>query len=84
MEGIDQVLALLDKLGATESETIAKIILLILTFFASIYGAIWKRKARRRAADNQRQRDRIDNVSDNNRDEDQNSRDGISVRDRLK
>jgi hypothetical protein len=37
MEGIDQVLALLDKLGATESETIAKIILLILTFFASIY-----------------------------------------------
>lgn len=84
MEGVDQVLALLEKLGNTQSETLAKIILLLLTFVASIYGAIWRRKARKKTADNQRQRDRINNVSDNVKDEDQNTQDGSSVRDRLK
>ena len=84
MESLDKILKLLESLGANESETIAKIILLILTFFSGWYFKGWKKKARRRAAVNQRQRDRIDNVSDNIKDEDQNTRDGSSVRDRLK
>jgi hypothetical protein len=84
MESLDKILKLLESLGATKSETIAKIILLLLTFASGWYWRRWKAKARKKAADNQRQRDRIDNVSDNNRDEDQNSRDGRSVRDRLK
>jgi hypothetical protein len=84
MEAVNKLLEVLSALGDSQAETIAKIVLLLLSAFGGIFWAIWKARARKKTATDQSQRDRSDIIRDNDRDETQNARDGQSVRDRLR
>lgn len=85
METVNKVLEILESIGsATGADLIMKAVLAVLILIGGIWYVIWKAKARKETAERQTQRDRNKNVSDNITDEDQNSNDGQSVRDRLR
>lgn len=84
METVSKILKILENIGQEGGPDLyIKVILAILTLLGGIYGYFWKIKARKQTAKDQSQRDRTDNISDNIKDEDQNTSDGQSVRDRL-
>jgi len=85
VETVNQILKILEGFSSiTGSDLVLRIIFIVLGVIGGIYFTFMKRKARRDAADRQAQRDRDTNVRDNERDENQNSQDSGSVRDRLR
>lgn len=85
METVNKVLELLESIGtASGADLYMKAVLAVLILIGGIWYAIWKAKARKETAEKQTQRDRNKNVRDNITDEDQNSEDGQSIRDRLR
>lgn len=84
MESIDKILEILKKLEDYQSNPTAKIILLVLLALSGIAFKIWKMRARKKAAEDARQSDRLENVRDNIRDEDQNASDSQNIKDKLR
>lgn len=85
METLGKVLEQFESiLGSGGTELWLKAILMVASVIGSAWWAIKKRKARKKSARDQAERDRQRNRDDNIEDENQNKEDGQSVRDRLR